>query len=237
MLSDHDEYLNCFTSLEKSLIFKSLEKQQLKTVLNDMVLKKWEAGYFKNSIEDTSNFNFIVSGRLKIYQINSKTGREYTIFILSSGDVFDIINLLDSEPHQVYWEAMDDLMILSISITKMRDFVLKYDQLNLSIFKYLAQRMRMLENAVTDVCFHNTLTRLSNLLLSNINEDSKKLEIINNLPNEEIAKLIGTTRTVVNRHIQELKKAGVISVKRKQIDIENLQLLISIAERKYVLQS
>jgi len=109
--------------------------------------------------------------------------------------------------------------------------------LNLSIFKYLAQRMRMLENAVTDVCFHNTLTRLSNLLLSNINKDSKKLEIINNLPNEEIAKLIGTTRTVVNRHIQELKKAGVISVKRKQIDIENLQLLISIAERKYVLQS
>jgi len=237
MLSDHDEYLNCFTSLEKSLIFKSLEKQQLTSVLNDMVLKKWEAGYFKNSIEDTSNFNFIVSGRLKIYQINSKTGREYTIFILSSGDVFDIINLLDSEPHQVYWEAMDELMILSISITKMRDFVLKYDQLNLSIFKYLAQRMRMLENAVTDVCFHNTLTRLSNLLLININEDSKKLEIINNLPNEEIAKLIGTTRTVVNRHIQDLKKAGVISVKRKQIDIENLQLLISIAERKYVLQS
>jgi CRP/FNR family transcriptional regulator len=223
--------------LEKSLIFKSLEKHQLKSILNNMILKEWEAGYFKNSLEETSNFNFIVSGRLKIYQINSKTGREYTIFILSSGDVFDIINLLDSEPHQVYWEAMDDLKILSISISKMRDYVLKYDQLNLSIFKYLARRMRMLENAVTDVCFHNTLTRLSNLLLNNINEDSKKLEIINNLPNEEIAKLIGTTRTVVNRHIQELKKAGVISVKRKQIDVENLQLLISMAERKYILQS
>ena len=121
---------------------------------------------------------------------------------------------------------MDDLEILNLSNNVMHEIILKYPVLNLAIFKYLGKRMRMLETAVTDVCFHNTLTRLSNLLFNHINDESKQLEVINNLPNDEIANLIGTTRTVVNRHIQELKKAGVISVKRKQIDVKNLKLII-----------
>jgi CRP/FNR family transcriptional regulator len=57
------------------------------------------------------------------------------------------------------------------------------------------------------------------------------LETINNLPNNEIANLIGTTRAVVNRNIQELKKAGAISVKRKQIIVENVEILKAISQK------
>ena len=71
---------------------------------------------------------------------------------------------------------------------------------------------------------------MSNLLLRYSNNQSHQLEVINNLPNNEIANLIGTTRAVVNRNIQELKKAGAISVKRKQIDIENIDILMAMAK-------
>ena len=94
--------------------------------------------------------------------------------------------------------------------------------------------MRQLEEAATDISLHSTLIRLSHLLLNNINGHSHQLQLINNLPNNEIASLIGTTRAVVNRHIQELKKCGAISVKRSQIDIENVELLLAIAEEKYI---
>ncbi|MCK5442947.1 MAG: winged helix-turn-helix domain-containing protein [Maribacter sp.] len=59
------------------------------------------------------------------------------------------------------------------------------------------------------------------------------IEVNNNLPNEEIARLIGSTRAVVNRHIQELKKCGAITVKRNFIDVQNVKTLIAIAEDKY----
>jgi CRP/FNR family transcriptional regulator len=61
------------------------------------------------------------------------------------------------------------------------------------------------------------------------------LELINDLPNDEIASMIGTTRAVVNRHIQELKKAGAITTKRSHIDIKDLQALIAIAEEKHAI--
>ena len=92
--------------------------------------------------------------------------------------------------------------------------------------------MRILEDETNEMCLHETLGRLSSLLLKYYNVQSQKLETINNLPNNEIANLIGTTRAVVNRNIQELKKAGAISAKRKQIEVKNVEILMAFAQEK-----
>jgi CRP/FNR family transcriptional regulator len=141
---------------------------------------------------------------------------------------------MDSESHDVYWEALDELEVLSVSLNDMKKWINDHPTMHVTILKYLGTRMRQLEEVATDISLHNTLIRLSHLLLNHINEQSHKLELIHNLPNTEIASLIGTTRAVVNRHIQELKKCGAISVSRSHIDIKNVDLLLSIAEEKYV---
>lgn len=233
MSPDNQHYIRCLEALKDSFLFKDLEVDVLHTILKDMTLEKWSPGAFKHSLESIKIVHFIVAGRLKVFQTNEVTSREYTIFILSKGDVFDILNLLDDEVHDVHWEALDTLEILNVSIENMRKFILLYPKLNQLILKYIGKRIRTLENASIDVNLHNTLARLAKLFLMHINEESQKLQLINNLPNDEIASLIGTTRAVVNRHIQELKKSGAISVKRKQIDIENLETLIAISEEKH----
>lgn len=235
MQPDNKHFIRCLESLKMSLIFGSLNTVILSSILSAMSREKWRSGIVKNSIDAPTTFHFIISGRLKVYQINPKTGREHTTFLLTKGDVFDIFNLLDSETHHIYWETIDDLELLTCSNKIIQTHIVNNPSLNNSVFRYLGKRMRALEDMAVDASIHNTLTRLSNLLLKNINGQSQKLELINNLANDEIASLIGTTRAVVNRHIQELKKAGAISVKRKQIDIENLKLLIAIAEEKYSL--
>ncbi len=206
----------------------------MQDMLTSMTRTHWAAGTFRNGREVESTLHFIVSGRIKEYQLNPHTGREHTIFLLSKGDVFDILSLMDSQAHDVYWEAVDDMEILNISMVDMRRWIMEHPSMNRTILKYLGHRMRQLEEAATDISLHSTLIRLSHLLLNNINGHSHQLQLINNLPNNEIASLIGTTRAVVNRHIQELKKCGAISVKRSQIDIENVELLLAIAEEKYI---
>lgn len=235
MSPENQHYIRCLEVLKYSILFKDLDIKEQHKVLNQMIHVKWDKGVFKNSTECNLYLHFIVSGRLKVYQINPKTSREHTISILSKGDVFDVMNLMDTKVHIVYWETLDPLELLVIPNIEMVRLIEGCIKLQRSILLYLGSRMCMLEKASDDICLHNTFTRLSNLLIKYINEESHKLEVINNLPHEEIANLIGTTRAVVNRHIQQLKKVGAITVKRKRIDVENLQTLIAMADETCLL--
>ncbi|WP_297692583.1 Crp/Fnr family transcriptional regulator [uncultured Eudoraea sp.] len=221
-------------ALQSSPFFEDSSIASIEKLLDLMTAEKWNVRSFKSSIEVSSTFHFIVSGRLKVFKSNPDSGREHTVFLLSQGDVFDVLSLLDTKPHDVYWEAFDTSEVLKVSMDHMRNWINEYPTVHKAILYYLGHRMRQLMDVATDVTLHSTLVRLSNLLLKNINGETRKLELINNLPNEEIAGLIGTTRAVVSRHIQELKRCGAISVGRKQINVKNLQLLLSIAEEKYI---
>ena len=232
MSPENKHYVRCAEVLKGSLLFKNMDNQEIHAILNHMTRLKWKKGIFTNSTEFNASLHFIISGRIKEYQINKNNGREHTIFILTKGDAFDILNLLDTDRHMLYWETLDDMELLTVPIEEIRHMVEDNPKFNRSILSYLGSRMRILEEVSNDMCLHNTLGRLSSLLLKHFNEQSQKLEIINNLPNNEIANLIGTTRAVVNRNIQELKRAGAISVRRKQIDVENVEILMAIAEEK-----
>ncbi len=235
MRSDYPQYLRCLEALKGSSFFHLMDTKALQELLVTMNHKYWHKGDFRYSLD--SQFNFIVSGRLKVYRCNPRSGREHTIFLLVPGDVFDFIALLDEEPHDVCWEAIEQLEVLTLPVDQMRHWIDRNPSMLQHILKYLGKRIRQLEHAKTDISLYSTLVRLAKLLLENMDIQSHKLTILNDLPNEEIASLIGTTRAVVNRHLQELKNCGAISLKHREIVIDNLKLLLSIAEEKYVPQS
>jgi CRP/FNR family transcriptional regulator len=234
MKTDHSQYLRCLEALKEIGLFKQIDTTSLKDLLDSMHLHSWEKGSFENNIDLQFEFNVILSGRVKVYQCNPKTAREHTILILSKGDVFDLLGLIDSTPHNLYWEALDKIQILTIPTKQMNEWITKYPHIQSSIFRYLGKEIRQLEDAKTDVCLYGTMVRLAQLLLHNISDCSGQLNLINDLPNEEIASLIGTTRAVVNRHLQELKKCGAIKLYRKNIVVQNVGLLHSIAQEKYL---
>ena len=233
MNPENPDFIRYRQALQSSPFFWDSSIASIDKLLGLMVAENWNVKSFKSSFEVSAIFHFIVSGRIKVFKSNPDSGREHTVFVLSEGDVFDVLSLLDTKPHNVYWEALDASEILKISMNQMRDWINEYPVVHKAILYYLGNRMRQLMDVATDVTLHSTLVRLSSLLLKNINGETRKLELINNLPNEEIAGLIGTTRAVVSRHIQELKRCGAISVSRKQINVKNLELLLSIAEEKY----
>jgi len=228
---DYQRYLH---TLKQSSFLKDASTASLERLLGQMNTERWSTKSFKNSLEVASTFHVIVSGRIKVFKSNPETGREHTVFVLSTGDVFDVLSLLDTKPHDVYWQALDVLEVLVLPMDQMRLWINKYPVMHKTILYYLGERMRQLMDVATDVTLHSTLVRLAALLLKNINGETRKLELINNLPNDEIAGLIGTTRSVVSRHIQELKRCGAISVGRKKINVKNLELLLAIAGKKYV---
>lgn len=174
------------------------------------------------------NFYIILSGRVKMYRVQPKGGKEITLFLLTRSDIFDLICLMDNGVHHVYYECLDNVKVLAAPMPDLRKWLNSNPQQYKNLLPYAGKLMRLLENYASDITFIDIPTRLIKLLIRNVKEDSDNLELINNLSNKEIANLIGTTRAVVNRHLQKLKKEGVIHVSRKHVKVKDKELLIRL---------
>ena len=76
--------------------------------------------------------------------------------------------------------------------------------------------------------FNDTWSRLVKLILRNFNKHTDELTLINNLSHDNLAKMIRSVRNVVNRHIQDLKNRKIVNVKRKSLEIKDIQKLLEV---------
>ena len=177
--------------------------------------------------ECLEHFFVILEGRVKISQINFENGKEQILYLLSKGDMYDVVSLLDGKPHENIAMALDDVKLLVFPIELFREWIETKPSFNRLFFPYVAKQLRNVENLASDLSLYDTTTRLVKLIARNIEQEGDKqtLKLINNLSHEELANLIGTVRKVLNRNLQALKKEGLIDIKRKEIYIKDSQNL------------
>lgn len=234
MMYDSNQQNRLLKVLEKNILFKDIQKEKLESLLKEFKTEIWPKHLCNiNSKNTLRRFHIIVSGRLKIFQVDPDSAREFTLFLLQPNDVFDILCLLDGFEHKVYYETLDEVEILSIPIERMREWVKVCPQINGALLPYLGKQLRTLEEYASSHTLSDISSRLTRLILNHINQDSQELELINDLSNEELANLIGSTRAVVNRHLQDLKSDGILRMGRKKMEIQDLQLLQKKAEKKH----
>jgi CRP/FNR family cyclic AMP-dependent transcriptional regulator len=175
------------------------------------------------SEEMLKKFFFVLKGRIKVFHINPEDGKEQTLKILTRGDMYDVVSLLDSKIHYNLVEALDDVQLMVFPIEVVREWLTNDSEFNKLLFPYIAKQYREMEELALDLSFYDTATRLLKLLSKNLNHQDN---LIHDLSHEEIASLIGTVRKVLNRHIQKLKDDGVIDVSYKNIEIKDTQKLL-----------
>lgn len=178
--------------------------------------------------ECLEHFFILLEGRVKISQINFENGKEQILYLLSKGDMYDVVSLLDEKPHENVAMALDDVKLLVFPIELFREWIETKPSFNRLFFPYVAKQLRDVENLATDLSLYDTTTRLVKLIARNIEQqgDKQTLKLINNLSHDELASLIGTVRKVLNRNLQSLKKEGLIDIKRKEIRIKDSQNLL-----------
>ena len=173
------------------------------------------------------HFYIVMDGRIKSYQFNLENNKEQTLFIYKRGDMFDVISLLDEKEHDVMYEVIENLTLLELPIERVRYWLENDRSFNKKFFPYLAAQMRHTEELATELTLYETKDRLVNLLIDNVNPEKHfRYNLLNNLSNSEIAKLLGTVRHVVERTLKQLKDDGIIEKSRKNIIIKNFQKLL-----------
>jgi CRP-like cAMP-binding protein len=187
--------------------------------------KKGASPFFPDDL--LKYFYVIIDGRIKTYQINFQTNKEQTIFIYKRGDMFDVISLLDGKPHDIIYEVIEDTHIMRLPMQRVRYWLENDTTFNKMFFPYLASHMRYTEDLATELSLYDTKERFLNLLIQNLNPNNKfKYQLIQNLSNTEIAKLLGTVRHVIERSIKQLKADEIIETSRRNIKVKNLKKLL-----------
>ncbi|BAF71337.1 Crp/Fnr family transcriptional regulator [Sulfurovum sp. NBC37-1] len=172
-------------------------------------------------------FYIVIRGKIKSYQLNLNNAKEQTIFIFREGDMFDTIVLLDGQEHDVMYEALEESEVLQMPIEFVRELISTNKEFNSKFFPYLARQMRQMEELATDLSLFSTSERLIKLLLQNLDPNNlMKYNLIQGLSHTEIAKLIGTVRHVVERHLKALKADGTIETKNRNIQIVDARKLL-----------
>jgi len=232
MLINNHTYKEAYDVLFSSQLFGSLSAETLDSMLKEsemVYLKKTEA--IDNDF-GTKHLYIIISGRLKVTQIDPLTGRSIAPFLLKEGDIFDFFSLLDGKEHTVFPVPLDDLCVLSISLERAREWIYDYPEFNKVFMPYLGEKMRELESFGASIVFDNIVTRLSKLILRYASAEKLKstdlypVNIIHNLSDESISEMIGSVRSVVSSQINKLKDENLIFSTRGKLSIKNLEGLI-----------
>jgi len=190
--------------------------------------------YFKKGADplssvDTKNyFYFVIEGKIKIYDIDLSSSKTQTLYMLSHGDMFDVVSLLDAQPNNYVSEVLEDAHLIQVPLSDIQELILQDTKFRQYFYSYLAQQLRSMEQLAVSLSFYDVYQRVIQLFarFTEVRDGKAVLRVIDNVSHEEIAAMVGSVRKVVNRSIQELKKDGIIEVSRKKIHMQNFKKLL-----------
>ena len=209
-------------------IFKTLDKTFVKEFLKNgkvISFKKKDTPFMNDELN--RYFYIVLTGKIKTFQMNLDTSKELTLSICRAGDMFDTLTLLDGKVHDILYEVLEEAELLELPIEKVREWLKTNETFNRHFFPYIASQIRQKEALASDLALYNTSNRLSKLLIQNMNpNDPHYYQLLQNLSKSEIAKLLGTVRHVVERHLKELESDKIIEKSRKNIYVKDIEKLL-----------
>jgi len=220
--------------IQQCRLFSQLPPNLIKDITLHFKAESWTKNTYISQQQLLERFYILTNGRIEMVRINPHSGRCISLELLEPGDGFDIIALLDGKPHDMVFSPIEELKIISVPMTKMREWIWTYPELNQQLMIYIAQKIRERENIATDFSLYNTRIRLSRIILKNIDNHVQKHHIISGLSDDVLARLVGSVRQVINQQLQSWKKAGVIEKQRNKIVIKDLQAIIDDAHLSLV---
>jgi CRP/FNR family transcriptional regulator, cyclic AMP receptor protein len=220
--------------VKQATIFGDLPAKLIEDFQQEFQLNEWHKGDYINSDILTKRFFVLIEGQLEIKQSNPETGREATLDMLYAGDCFDLMVLLDDQPHAVIISPLTTIKLLSVRLATMRHWLWTYPEFNQQFMPYLAKKMREKEQQASDLVLHDVTTRLGRIILQHIKkikfytgkkEQEHQYHLVNGLSDETLARMAGSVRQVINKQLQLWKQAGTIDKKRNHLIIKDLEAL------------
>ena len=196
-------------------IFSNLDEKQISFIATKMRNKK----YLKSDIilmedEVGDTFFIILEGSVKVTR-DSEDGREVILAVLSSGNFFGEISLLDGKTRSANAIALEKTSLMILKRNDFLQLLKEIPQISISLLSELAKRIRKSDEQVENLAFSDAEKRIGISILS----ISEQLGVVKNglvkipkLPfHQDIANMAGTSRETVSRMLKLLETKKLIT--------------------------
>jgi CRP-like cAMP-binding protein len=154
---------------------------------------------------------YIQEGKVRLTVV-SDTGKEATIGILNKGDFFGE-GCLTGQPLRLFSAtAMTDCSVMKIDKKSMNEVLHREHAFSDMFVAYLLTRNIRYEEDLVDQLFNSSEKRLARilLLLAHFGKEGKPETVIPKMSQENLAEMIGTTRSRVSFFMNRFRKLGFI---------------------------
>ncbi len=177
----------------------------------------------------------VLSGRVT-ETIRNEDGREMTVNVIEPGEVFGEVAVLDWGPRRYETVAVEDSALFRINRRQFLELLETSPELCFRVFALLCSHLRGASDALEDAALQKFPARLAKrlMILAANNGDTPGEEVANagtavlSVSQNELARLTGVNREAVNRHLRGWEKKGLLTLKRGQIEINDMAALASL---------
>lgn len=166
---------------------------------------------------------YVQSGKVKLTKINDD-GKEFILTILSKGDFFGHLALLQDEE---YTESAVTMEKAEVAFIPKKDFLLLlYGNSNVSahFIKLLANNMVEQEDKLLSLAYSSIRKRVAEALLELYQRRGEEIQILR----DDLASMVGTAKESVIRTLTDFKREGVIDIKNGIITVLDARKLLKM---------
>ena len=192
-----------------------------------LVFKKGKLIFYEGGIP-TGVF-LINQGKAKIYK-TGLDGKDQIFYIYKQGDLFGYHALLCNENYEDSCEALEDCEILFINRSDFEILLHSISNLKLLLIQNMSHEFGVLVNTITILAQMPLRERLALylLILHDRYSENGNQETSINLPREDLANIIGTTRESLGRILKDFKDDQLIKVTGRSIQILDSEQLSAV---------
>ncbi len=172
---------------------------------------------------------YIEAGKVKIFK-TSDVGKELITGLLSSGDFFGHIPLIENVVYDEFAETLEASSIRVIPRKEFEELLTTNQEIALKVIKLLANNIAEKENQLVALAYHSLRKRVADALLTlkkkyaNNNEENFSIAI----SREDLANIAGTATESLIRTLSDFKTEKLIEIKEGKITILDERKLLHL---------
>jgi CRP-like cAMP-binding protein len=202
--------------LRRVWLFAGLDDAELASIAAVSRERSCQKGEVLVRQGDTSGDLFsVLQGRLKVGSVAGE-GEEVLLSVVGPGDVFGEIALLDDEPRSATVVAVEPCRLLIVPRASFRPLLRELPTLALRLLQILAGHVRRLSARTEDAAALDVRARLAKTLLDlagrfGVEGARGRVRITLRLSQQDLGRMVGATREMVNKCLREWASRGVIN--------------------------